>query len=554
MWARLDAVVARPVCINGEERERAIAYVETLSNELLIELAGFLNRFHGTHKAIRYWRILLGHWIHRYTSVLFHRWRAIQQALEDHIVTDTLVLNDSSFHLAVQDTVSFIWACDDDLWNNVLISRVLGCLSKVSLVSVPLDSGLLPAATLPVRLRVAHGRGHKLRSVIDAAARFLQRDGDAFIIGSYLPSSKALMLCLRLGQVPQWRRSPVLRSVAPDSDLRARCRLDSGSYDGFARFARDMIVELLPTCFLEGFTSLKQQAAEAGWPKNPRFIFTSNSFDTDEVFKLWAAEKVEEGCPYITGQHGNNYGTARYCPSEVECAETSDAFITWGWKSDNQKHTPAYIFKTAGRSQGAWNPNGGLLLIERCLPHRVSAWDPYPDFVEYSENQFRFVADLPEEARRVTTVRQHAEYKKQPWCEVERWRHREPGILWDDGTTPVRALIAKNRLVVHSYDSTGILETLSVNIPTLCFWNGGLRHLRDSAVPFYQMLVAAGILQETPQNAAQKVAEVWNDVAAWWASDVVQTARRVFCERYARVSPAPVSELASLLTDVARRS
>ena len=59
-------------------------------------------------------------------------------------------------------------------------------------------------------------------------------------------------------------------------------------------------------------------------------IFTSNSFDTSEVFKLWTAEKVETGCPYIIGQHGNNYGAARYCPSETECVETADAFLTWG--------------------------------------------------------------------------------------------------------------------------------------------------------------------------------------------------------------------------------
>jgi putative transferase (TIGR04331 family) len=279
-------------------------------------------------------------------------------------------------------------------------------------------------------------------------------------------------------------------------------------------------------------------------------IFTSNSFDTSEVFKLWTAEKVETGCcPYIIGQHGNNYGAARYCPSETECVETADAFLTWGWRDVNRKCEPAFIFKTAGRSQGRWNPRGGALLIETCLSHLHSAWDPYPEFAMYQEEQFQFVEKLPEAIRRALTVRLHAEYKRHPWREEERWRRRQPEVALDDGTTLISALIRESRLVVHSYDSTGILETLSLNTPTMCFWSGGLTHLRDCAIPFYELLAAAGILHDTPQAAADKIAEVWNDVGAWWKSGIVQESREKFCERYARTEPRPVRTLARLLLD-----
>jgi hypothetical protein len=45
------------------------------------------------------------------------------------------------------------------------------------------------------------------------------------------------------------------------------------------------------------------------WPEKPKFIFTSNCFDGDEVFKVWTALKVEQGISYFVGQHGNNFGT-----------------------------------------------------------------------------------------------------------------------------------------------------------------------------------------------------------------------------------------------------
>jgi putative transferase (TIGR04331 family) len=295
---------------------------------------------------------------------------------------------------------------------------------------------------------------------------------------------------------------------------------------------------------------LQRQVAQQGWPNRPRLIFTSNGFDTSEVFKLWAAQKAEDGSPYIVGQHGSNYGTASYCPSEIECVETGDAFITWGWRGNNAKCRPAFIFKTAGRSRGKWRPGGGLLLVEDCLPHLTTAWDPYPGFAAYQEDQFRFVERLPEAVRRVLTVRLHAEYRKLPWCEAERWRRRQPAVVLENGRARLAELIRRSRLVVHSYDSTGVLENLALDIPTLCFWSGGTSHLRASALPAYGLLMEAGILHATAESAAAKVAELWSDVNAWWMNAAVQNARTQFCHEYARYTGAPVATLAHLLLEV----
>jgi putative transferase (TIGR04331 family) len=111
------------------------------------------------------------------------------------------------------------------------------------------------------------------------------------------------------------------------------------------------------------------------------------------------------------------------------------------------------------------------------------------------------------------------------------------------GNEPIRKLIAKSRLVVHSYDSTGILETLSENIPTLAFWQNDFEHLRETAKPYYQLLVDAGIVHLSAESLAQKVNEVWDDVNSWWEQSSVQYARKQFCDRYARQSQKPVGAL-----------
>ena len=108
-------------------------------------------------------------------------------------------------------------------------------------------------------------------------------------------------------------------------------------------------------------------------------------------------------------------------------------------------------------------------------------------------------------------------------------------------------MIDESRIMLFSADSTGMLETLSQNIPTIAFWQNGLGHVRESARPYYQLLFDAGIVHLSPISVAGKINEIWNDVDGWWASREVQEARMKFCERYARLSENRVDDIFELL-------
>ena len=82
----------------------------------------------------------------------------------------------------------------------------------------------------------------------------------------------------------------------------------------------------------------------------------------------------------------------------------------------------------------------------------------------------------------------------------------------------------------------------------MCFWYGGLNHILDSARPYYELLRDAGILADTPDQAAKNVVLHWDNISEWWGNEEVQNARRLFCEQYARVEHQPVRTLKRLLT------
>lgn len=553
IWTKMDAVVAKPYGLGQSQKDRDYKYTNSLEEELIRMLQQELNEYHGTDYSLRYWRILLGHWLRRYVNIIFNRYQTLKQCLDNYSISGITLLRSESYYLATQDSYSFIWASNDNIWNNILDGYILDFLKADHL---EIDYHSLNDLSCfrwirPKNKKLSSRIKRSIYHSIDCLTNFFVKKQDAFIISSYLPILEEAKLHLELGQIPKIWRSPQTDYFGqPNTILRKDLaqHITSNNPDKFSRCAYGLLFQLLPICYLEGFNYLSNNCEDNPWPKEPKFIFTSNNFDTDEVFKYWTATKVEKKVPYFTGQHGNNYGTHRYANPTIE-ESTADKFLTWGWTDGLPQHTPSFIFKTSGRKRRICDPQGKLLLIEFPCPHRITTWDGHAEFKAYFEDQKTFVSKLLPTCQNALTIRLHSEYRYHDQSEERQWCEFDSDLNIDTGQIPIEELVAVSRLVVHSYDSTGILETLSENIPTLAFWQNGLEHLRDSAVPYYQLLIDAGIIYLSPESIAQKVNDIWNNIPEWWYSTQVQDARQKFCDRYARTSKQPVKELKQILNN-----
>lgn len=553
IWQGMDAVVARPYGLSQARKDMDYSKARALEAKLFPILCNVLNQHHGTQHDARFWRIVLGHWFRRYVDVIINRVSTLEQCLQEEGLSGTTVYSDEHYMLAPMDSYAAIWAFNDDRWNNALDARLLKLLD-VSDCHVEVIDG---DKTEGFRWIVATTQRTLKQSVTkwilqqpEKMAGVLVSDSDAFIINSYLPRKEKLLLELAFRQVPQlWSAQRTEITASPDRALRHDLAVQISGKECASLFeiACRLVLELLPVCYLEGFSQLSEKVDQLPWPSRPKFIFTSNNFDTDEYFKLWTAQKTESGAKYVAGQHGNNYGTYRYSNPTIE-EETADKFLTWGWADGLSQHSPAFIFKTTGCNAKGYNPDGGLLLIENMLSQRLHTWDSAYEFEVYFADQIAFIENLKKSPRQELIVRIHPAYVYLRSFEVARLNDFDSGLKINTGAGSVIKLIRQSRLVVHGYDSTGLLETLSRNIPTLAFWQNNFDHLRDSARPYYQLLVDAGIVHLTSESAASKVNEIWEDVESWWSGSAVQEARIAFCDRYAKLSQKPVSDLYKLLS------
>ena len=67
--------------------------------------------------------------------------------------------------------------------------------------------------------------------------------------------------------------------------------------------------------------------------------------------------------------------------------------------------------------------------------------------------------------------------------------------------------------------------------------------MQESAKPYYNLLIEAGIIHFTAESLYKKVNSIYEDVDFWWNQNSIQDARSKFCNNYARKSKSPIKDL-----------
>lgn len=546
VWGNRNAIVAPYHWDDRKKIHKDYIYLQTLYEELLGEIVLKLNALHGVDHSVRYWRIILGPWLGWFTQILFDRWSMLRQEISKGQISGVRVLRRADYFFVPNDMADFSRMLLSDPWNEAIYGQLMAWMDiPVNLVDannepwLPLNNAIQQCCVQKDKLNLA--QIFKLLS-----CKFC-KDSEYFFISSYMPRKQDVLLQLMLGQVPKfWQQIPTpITSV--NRPIRGWEVQEPANAEDFPGILRAMLPKHIPTAYVEGYQGLLSVIDNLPWPKRPKLIFTSVSFSSDDVFKVWAAEKIEKGTPFVTGQHGGVYGMARWSFAEDHQLAISDRFLSWGRCQHEHKNIiPVGNLKCFG-GKASLDKGGVALLVQVELPrtsyHMYSA-PVAGQWLDYFEDQCCFVSALPDCIRNQLVVRLYRHDRG--WNPKERWKERFPSLRLDGGGGAMDSLVRRSRVYISTYNATTYLESMSLNIPTIIFWNPKHWELRDSAIPYFEKLKSVGIFHETPKSAAQQIALIWNDVSGWWESDMVQSVRQEFCEQYAYIPERPLGVLSKL--------
>jgi putative transferase (TIGR04331 family) len=536
--------IVGPYALEFKARDENLMKVEKYYEILLSELTNALNQIHSERMSKRDWEILIGHWLRRYLEASVYSLGKIQLAFETFNINSVVIDQYPVGTLSPLDTGDFTRLMNNPDWMLAFHSKI--CEVLLSNVSLNPTKEINFQTTQFEQLKSIrfdksisfnpHNFRRKLLNLIIPFSRNV-------FTSTYLPRKIEWGLALLTMSIPQGLRfQKPSRSISFNLSSRNNLSqiLSSSKSDNLelAIFI-EAITDFVPRIFLEGFKDSMKDASRIKGRKTPKYIFTSNDFDSNEFFKFWLVNKIGLGSKYIVGQHGNMYGTSKYYRNTIE-EKTADLFISWGWHSQDPKYISGFIFKNPKGKTIQNNPQGGFLLTQLHYPIPNTTWDSDFEFEVYLESLNSFFLGLKSDVLRQMKVRPHPAQTRLGWNDIDYWKLKNPFIELDTGMEKISSLYPKYRLIVHGYDSTGILETLSLNYPTLGYLPNGIQELRSEAQSLYLRLIEGGILHTSPESLSSKLNSIASDVELWWSSTLVQNCRTDFIDTYARSIKSPI--------------
>ncbi len=554
----MEGGVGRVHCLctrsGNDESDRRLEARNRILESLHNKLPQVLNEHHGSDLSASEWKLLVGHWLSRYVASIVQRYYDLERLAAKANWSGIVACHSANAPVAAPTTLASTQVFNSEQWDVYIKTKILSEVHDSAIWALPDSNEAVPIEADSEYTKLTLVK-NSLATVALKISRFMSKRARLMVMASYLPTLADVRLHLAHRQTPQFWRVNSFQSVIA-ADFTAREQLSKVLLAGLGECPNSLekvvyqeLFMNLPTSMLEGFEALGRCATQQKWPDRPRVIFTSNAFDGDDCFERYVIEQKRSGAEYVVGQHGNNYGTLKTMSPSVE-EQTSDSFITWGWKGGLEAQKPGFVIKLSGVRLRRRHSERYLLL----QLHRENAYaltDVYLDHEEYFSTQTEFANSLDDSILQKLVIRLHPSSDAIGWGEREKWleRLRFPP-KFSESVRKIYGEFSRSKLVIHSYDSTGLLECLAANIPTVAFWAGGLGHLNDSAKPYYELLVQAGIVHFEPYALAEHINDMGDCVDSWWYSESVQTARRKFCDQFAKFPSSPIRDLTSLL-DVA---
>jgi putative transferase (TIGR04331 family) len=527
--------------------------VTRLYNVYFHELVKILNIYHGENYSYRYWGLIISHWLMRCIEDLVKTYTEVFQTINEHKFSSVNISSSRTNDLTPNSSYDYAHLRIKEEYIVMLRSEAIRSLNlqtdSVNIVEKEIINELRQKLDLKINIRVSILR--MTNRLISIFTRAVFRCSRIYVTFSYLPFWSEILLKLSLNQSPAVRTKSAYPTSLTDSRFRLRILDDANNSQPLDKFVSSNIRWLLPRTYLEDYKALKALVNKSFLPKKPKVIFTANSFDTDDEFKIWSAQKILEGSIYVVMQHGNNFGTYRY-PIHPEI-QLADYFLTWGW-SYNPKEIPLFC-QTIKKGNGHRQKNtGSLLILRRQVPLRESITD-HPNMLRESVREENdLFAALNQEIRSLTYFKRHPASKyKNDILNFETESIEQKKFFIPDHI-PIRKRYSSYKVVFFECYSTGVLECLSLNIATVFIWPEGLSSIRDECVEDFHELEKNHILFFSGIEAAAHVNSIWSNVDDWWNDPHVQDARRNFVGKYARSTDRPIRNLRKKLKEIERTS
>lgn len=354
---------------------------------------------------------------------------------------------------------------------------------------------------------------------------------------TYIPKNQSLILKLFINKVPSAGfnfYANINEKKQLDISKRQRLVFTNKKQDKFYCLISEMIKDFIPKSIIENYEEIRDVINNKKYlAKKIKIIFTTNSFGKSDKHNIWIAEKINQGSKYIVGQHGFGYLESYDKKSRVEF-RTCDKFISWGNKRYSSKISPLFNFKTWGVSSN-YKKKDNILIVTRSTGSQITHYDRWHmGSVIFSKTQ-NFIKKINVKLQKKILLKLHDNYKKNKYPNFDEFLKKQKSLTVSQFFN-FTDLAKKAKIVIFNDYSTGFLECLSLDIPTICLFPYNLNFIHTENHNDFKILAKNKLIFNDENELANFINQNYANIDIWWNSKKIKKVKENFCIKYSKKS------------------
>ena len=530
---KIKYTISNDILNRREERIKSFQDCEIIYESIIKDLSKKLNQINKVEWDVQSWSIVLGGWLRRFIYIIYYRYNTLRNILSKYDIANVFLANSTTNHLTSHESVFIHDLSINNDWNSILFSKIFEYIKtdgKIEKKFVNINrKDFYEKKSYYQLINQNKSTFNKLIYKLFSILNIFSSKNDGLIISSYLPIIEEKKLELLLFEIPKLFEVKEINYKKVDFSLRENLNIYTECHN-VEKIVRDLIPTYLPTFVVENFHEVLIKSKQMGYPSKPKFIFTSNSFEHDELFKFYVADTKNKNkkVKYFIGQHGGFYFT-RIDNNYANEVQTCDYFLSWGQKKfDHVKTIPLFNFKLPKKTKNK-EKQKYITLIFRSLGYQCIPYNRFSEGREEFIMAKNFINNLPNNLRDLLYLRFHQTYYSNTLGHNSSHKNFISKFI-DEINHPrnfkyenYKKVIEQSKIVCFCYESSGFLENLTAQIPSISLYPNIFNSLNEDCKIYYEELKNAKIIFEDEKELISHLKDIWPNVDSWWQTEKVQS-------------------------------
>ncbi len=525
--------------------KKDLEYLKKIHNLFSKQLRIILNDYFDKNNSLKYYEILFSKWLWRFVLFNFDRWEIVRSLNKRKNTINAKIYNFNEEKFIPYSTYDF---CTETIfsndWNHWVFSKILKEQKTCELISLNKKLKNPKLVNNKINYENIKKRINKFLNFFSSQEIFAQNMSFSKI-GQIL-----FNLRFRQFRISYNDKSNIINENKIDLNLRNRLffKKNNKNNEKFVNFLFKQLVYNFPKVFLENFHENKIKIENLSLPKSPKAIMTSMDHHFNDLFNLYAAEKVEKKSKLFIFQHGGSYGLTDNFAAEHFDKLISDKFFTWGWKN-SKKTIPLFAQKYLFKKEILEiKKRVGIVLptteFKKC-PGDIGGGRPrYKDEIDmHIKDIIKFIAKLDKKHQSKTYVKylvtRNTDYIKKSIS------NSFPNLKLI--TSKKNTYKMNFKIAVETLNSTGFLDAMYLNHPVILLLNENFSNIRHSVISDFNMLKKLKIVHFNSLSAANFVNKNYENLENWWFGKNLQSFRKKFCNKFAKKSKKPLADIRNII-------